>query len=222
MLERDLDVMIKIGSLAKDADMGAKRVKQDEPKAGRVQVGVFDRSIPKAWAWFICCLKRLENTSTPGSMSLTLQTICLVLILWQVLVRMRPALEDEQGAPEAELSMCEESSTINMTHLQREYTFAADRIFGPQSTQKDVYEDGGVRDVVASVMEGKNACVFAYGNTGTGKTFTMQVCLLFIISEGCCVCFKDNFRSYTRHHGHVDMVIKHDDLNHLYLAGYGY
>lgn len=46
MLEGDLNAMIKIGSLAKDADMGAKRVKQDEPKAGRVQVGVFDRSIP--------------------------------------------------------------------------------------------------------------------------------------------------------------------------------
>lgn len=122
-------------------------------------------------------------------MRFTLQSISLVMILRQVLVRMRPALEDEQGAPEAELSMCEESSTINMTHLQREYTFAADRIFGPQSTQKDVYEDGGVREVVASVMEGKNACVFAYGNTGTGKTFTMQVCVFTVILEDSCVYF---------------------------------
>jgi kinesin family member 3B len=31
-----------------------------------------------------------------------------------------------------------------------------------------------VRPLVLSVLEGFNGCVFAYGQTGTGKTFTME------------------------------------------------
>lgn len=57
----------------------------------------------------------------------------------------------------------------------REYTFGVDRIFGPDSSQEQVYQEGGLDNVVASVMQGTNACVFAYGCSGTGKTFTMQV-----------------------------------------------
>lgn len=41
------------------------------------------------------------------------------------------------------------------------------------STQQNVYDET-VRPLVASVLEGYNGCVFAYGQTGTGKTFTME------------------------------------------------
>lgn len=34
--------------------------------------------------------------------------------------------------------------------------------------------DETVRPLVSSVLEGYNGCVFAYGQTGTGKTFTME------------------------------------------------
>lgn len=30
-----------------------------------------------------------------------------------------------------------------------------------------------VEPVIKSVLDGYNACIFAYGQTGTGKTFTM-------------------------------------------------
>ncbi|KAL4704744.1 hypothetical protein ACJJTC_000068 [Scirpophaga incertulas] len=33
-----------------------------------------------------------------------------------------------------------------------------------------------VRPLVASVLDGFNGCVFAYGQTGTGKTHTMEGC----------------------------------------------
>lgn len=41
------------------------------------------------------------------------------------------------------------------------------------STQQNIYDET-VRPLVASVLEGYNGCVFAYGQTGTGKTFTME------------------------------------------------
>lgn len=41
------------------------------------------------------------------------------------------------------------------------------------ATQKNLYDEV-VRPLVSSVLEGFNCCVFAYGQTGTGKTFTME------------------------------------------------
>jgi hypothetical protein len=41
------------------------------------------------------------------------------------------------------------------------------------SKQKDVYEQTA-RALVDSVLEGFNGTIFAYGQTGTGKTFTME------------------------------------------------
>lgn len=41
------------------------------------------------------------------------------------------------------------------------------------TTQQEIY-DTTVRPLVASVLEGFNGCVFAYGQTGTGKTYTME------------------------------------------------
>lgn len=36
----------------------------------------------------------------------------------------------------------------------------------------DVFEDAS--PMVTSVLDGYNVCIFAYGQTGTGKTFTME------------------------------------------------
>lgn len=52
-------------------------------------------------------------------------------------------------------------------------TFTYDRVFGPNSKQQEVY-NAVVRPVVMEVIEGYNCTIFAYGQTGTGKTFTME------------------------------------------------
>ena len=54
---------------------------------------------------------------------------------------------------------------------QQEERFHPMKIFS--SKQKDVYEQT-VRPLVDSVLEGFNGTIFAYGQTGTGKTFTME------------------------------------------------
>ncbi|GFZ05160.1 di-glucose binding protein with Kinesin motor domain-containing protein [Actinidia rufa] len=51
-------------------------------------------------------------------------------------------------------------------------TFKYDAVFGPQSNQVDVFED--TAPFATSVLDGYNVCIFAYGQTGTGKTFTME------------------------------------------------
>ncbi|KAK4780191.1 hypothetical protein SAY87_016297 [Trapa incisa] len=47
------------------------------------------------------------------------------------------------------------------------------QVFGPTSPQKDLY-DQAVNPIVNEVFEGYNCTVFAYGQTGTGKTYTME------------------------------------------------
>ncbi|KAG6508784.1 hypothetical protein ZIOFF_034165 [Zingiber officinale] len=47
-----------------------------------------------------------------------------------------------------------------------------DRVFPPESTQDDVFQE--VRPILRSALDGHNVCVLAYGQTGTGKTHTME------------------------------------------------
>ncbi|EUB63308.1 Kinesin-II subunit [Echinococcus granulosus] len=53
------------------------------------------------------------------------------------------------------------------------YTF--DTAYGPRSSQRELYEKS-FYDIVQSVLLGFNGTIFAYGQTGTGKTFTIQGC----------------------------------------------
>jgi len=52
-------------------------------------------------------------------------------------------------------------------------TFRFDRVFGPDATQQKLY-DQAVAPIVDEVLEGFNCTIFAYGQTGTGKTYTME------------------------------------------------
>lgn len=52
------------------------------------------------------------------------------------------------------------------------YNFTFDKVFGPKTHQVDIYNEVAV-PVVRSVMGGFNGTIFAYGQTGGGKTWTM-------------------------------------------------
>ena len=52
-------------------------------------------------------------------------------------------------------------------------TYTFDGVFGPEATQAEVYESA-IEPIVAETLEGFNCTVFAYGQTGTGKTHTME------------------------------------------------
>jgi protein tyrosine phosphatase (PTP) superfamily phosphohydrolase (DUF442 family) len=51
--------------------------------------------------------------------------------------------------------------------------YGFDHLFFPVSKTVEIY-NGAVKGIVAAALEGYHGSVFAYGQTATGKTFTMQ------------------------------------------------
>lgn len=96
----------------------------------------------------------------------------------QVLLRCRPFSEEElrSNAPQVvtcndfqrEVTVCQ-----NIASKQIDRTFTFDKVFGPSAQQRDLY-DQAVIPIVNEVLEGFNCTIFAYGQTGTGKTYTME------------------------------------------------
>jgi chromosomal replication initiation ATPase DnaA len=48
-----------------------------------------------------------------------------------------------------------------------------DMVYGDDSKQQEVYDEAGF-GLVENVIEGYNCTMFAYGQTGCGKTHTMM------------------------------------------------
>lgn len=57
--------------------------------------------------------------------------------------------------------------------FNKEEKFSFDRVFGQDTCQQDVFGDVGV-PLVETVLNGINCTLFAYGQSGAGKTFTME------------------------------------------------
>ena len=63
---------------------------------------------------------------------------------------------------------------VTIVLLCQHTAFTFDRIFKPDSEQKDVF-DTTTRPILEDMFAGYYATVFAYGQTGSGKTWTMEV-----------------------------------------------
>ncbi|KAG0629863.1 hypothetical protein M758_1G135000 [Ceratodon purpureus] len=96
----------------------------------------------------------------------------------QVLLRCRPFNEEEKRAKTPQVISCNDARrevTVfqNIASKQIDRTFTFDKVFGPQSRQSELY-DQAVIPIVNEVLDGFNCTIFAYGQTGTGKTYTME------------------------------------------------
>ncbi|XP_063982789.1 kinesin-like protein Klp61F [Diachasmimorpha longicaudata] len=95
----------------------------------------------------------------------------------QVFVRVRPANKDEIHGKSSNVVDVASSKDVVVrerpqdSKLTKKFSF--DRVFGPGSKQVDVY-NAVVSPLLDEVLAGYNCTVFAYGQTGTGKTFTME------------------------------------------------
>ncbi|KAK3160932.1 hypothetical protein QOZ80_1BG0068500 [Eleusine coracana subsp. coracana] len=94
-----------------------------------------------------------------------------------VTVRVRPLSKKELAVKDDMAWECTDSQTIMYKGPPQDratpvsYTF--DKVFGPACQTEVVYEEGA-KDVAMSALTGINATIFAYGQTSSGKTFTMR------------------------------------------------
>ncbi|XP_074592695.1 kinesin-like protein KIN-5A isoform X2 [Curcuma longa] len=96
----------------------------------------------------------------------------------QVILRCRPLSEEEMRMNTPIVISCNEyrrevAAVQNIANKQIDRTFVFDKVFGPTSKQKDLF-DQAISPIVNEVLEGYNCTIFAYGQTGTGKTYTME------------------------------------------------
>lgn len=79
--------------------------------------------------------------------------------------------------------------------MGKDRVFAFDSVYGPEAGQEGIYDEW-VAPLVDALFSGYNATVLAYGQTGTGKTFTMgsgdntgkMAAELGVIPRVLCVC----------------------------------
>ncbi|KAL9331708.1 hypothetical protein ACSQ67_001318 [Phaseolus vulgaris] len=89
-----------------------------------------------------------------------------------VTVRFRP-LNPREIRQGEEIAWYADGDTIVRNEYNPSIAYAYDRVFGPTTTTRQVY-DVAAQHVVSGAMEGINGTVFAYGVTSSGKTHTMH------------------------------------------------
>ncbi|KAM1526650.1 hypothetical protein PS1_016352 [Malus domestica] len=94
-----------------------------------------------------------------------------------VSVRLRP-LNDKEKAKNDVSDWCVKDNTVmyNNSHPDRPMSPSAygfDRVFGWDCPTTKVYDEGA-KEVALSVINGINSTIFAYGQTSSGKTYTMK------------------------------------------------
>jgi hypothetical protein len=95
----------------------------------------------------------------------------------KVVVRCRPLSKAERDRGNFVIAEVDEGSQQILLNNPKEKevtkNFAYDQVFGVKSEQGQVYEQVAF-SIVDSVVEGYNGTIFAYGQTGCGKTHTMM------------------------------------------------
>ncbi|CAH0719348.1 unnamed protein product, partial [Brenthis ino] len=93
----------------------------------------------------------------------------------KVVVRCRPLSEREknEGHDEVVRVWAERGAVQVYNPKGQDKLFTYDAAYDCTADTQTIYDEM-VRPLVASVLDGFNGCVFAYGQTGTGKTHTME------------------------------------------------
>ncbi|CAH0048761.1 unnamed protein product [Clonostachys solani] len=91
----------------------------------------------------------------------------------KVVARFRPQnrIELDSGGKPIVTFDSEDSCTVESREAQGSFTF--DRVFDMSCKQQDIF-DFSIRPTVDDILNGYNGTVFAYGQTGAGKSYTMM------------------------------------------------
>eukprot|EP00240_Pyramimonas_obovata_P003247 CAMPEP_0118924650 /NCGR_PEP_ID=MMETSP1169-20130426/2689_1 /TAXON_ID=36882 /ORGANISM="Pyramimonas obovata, Strain CCMP722" /LENGTH=661 /DNA_ID=CAMNT_0006865781 /DNA_START=135 /DNA_END=2117 /DNA_ORIENTATION=- len=94
----------------------------------------------------------------------------------RVAVRLRPVLDFEKDQVKDSAPVIEVESEVNRVIVKRDHwdsdAYTLDSAYSPTTSQRRLYEEFCM-PVVDSVLKGYNGTVMAYGQTGTGKTYTL-------------------------------------------------
>lgn len=64
------------------------------------------------------------------------------------------------------------SGTVTTCYRGRQRRFRLDWVFSPEASQEEVFRE--LEPAVLSCLRGYSVCIFTYGQTGTGKTYSME------------------------------------------------
>ncbi|KAG5001615.1 hypothetical protein JHK87_022687 [Glycine soja] len=91
----------------------------------------------------------------------------------RVFCRTRPLFEDEGPSviefPD-DYTICVNTGDESLSNAKKDFKF--DRVYGPHVGQAELFSD--VQPLVQSALDGYNVSIFAYGQTHSGKTHTME------------------------------------------------
>ncbi|KAH0619424.1 hypothetical protein JD844_000038 [Phrynosoma platyrhinos] len=93
----------------------------------------------------------------------------------RVFGRVRPISKEDGEGLEAANAVTfdpDDDAILHLMHRGKLISFELDKVFPPEATQEDVFRE--VQALITSCIDGYNVCIFAYGQTGAGKTYTME------------------------------------------------
>ncbi|XP_021738726.1 kinesin-like protein KIN-7E [Chenopodium quinoa] len=104
-----------------------------------------------------------------------------------VLVRLRPLNDKEVSKNEVADWECINDSTILYRNSLQERSglptvYSFDRVYSGDCPSKQVYEEG-TKEIALSVVSGINSSIFAYGQTSSGKTYTMNAITEYTVAD---------------------------------------
>ncbi|XP_069791079.1 kinesin heavy chain isoform X2 [Narcine bancroftii] len=89
----------------------------------------------------------------------------------KVMCRFRPLNQAEILRGDQFIPKFKGDDTVNLLGQGRPFVF--DKVFSPNTTQEQVY-NACAKQIVKDVLDGYNGTIFAYGQTSSGKTHTME------------------------------------------------
>ncbi|KAL2936487.1 Kinesin-like protein NACK2 [Bienertia sinuspersici] len=145
-------------------------------------------------------LSKIKTTPscTPGGSKVREEKI-------RVMVRVRPLSSREQAMYDLIALECPDEQTVvfnNPNDDKHSSSFTFDKVFSPTCVTARVYEQGA-KDVALSALTGVNATIFAYGQTSSGKTFTMRGIAEYAIED---------IYQYMQNHPEKDFSLKFSAL----------
>lgn len=88
----------------------------------------------------------------------------------RVFCRVRPSISTSNIKIKSPVTVEQENIAVRAVGIKKD--FSVDRVFDQESTQDDVFHE--VKPILRSALDGHNVCILAFGQTGTGKTYTME------------------------------------------------